>query len=98
MLKKLFVIALFAAIPAFFVMPAAKADNPIASNQWYSAAFTCAAGCWVSSPPYSTATDGEILPGGTEDSVAAPSGTGWIVTGPGTLTVTDIEESGDQFE
>ncbi len=98
MLKRLFVIALLAAIPAFFAMPAAKADSAISSNQWYSAAFTCGAGCYVTSPPYGDGTDGEILPGGTEDSIDAPAGSGWIIDGAGTLTVTDVEASGDYFE
>lgn len=98
MLKRLFVTALLAAIPAFFVMPAAKADSTISSNQWYAGAFYCGADCYVSSPPYGTGVDGEILPGGTENSIAAPAGTGWIINGAGTLTVTDLEDSGDQFE
>jgi len=98
MLKRLSTIALLAAFPAFVAVPAAKADSTISSNQWYSAAFACDAGCYVTSPPYNTGTDGEILPGGTEDSIAAPSGSGWIIDGAGTLTVTDLEDSGDYFE
>lgn len=98
MFKRLFTIAVLAAFPAFVVMPAAKADSTISSNQWYSAAFTCDAGCYVTSPPYSDASDGEILPSGTENSIDAPSGSGWIIDGAGTLTVTDLEASGDYFE
>jgi hypothetical protein len=87
MLKKLFVVALVATIPTFVVMPAAKADSTISSNQWYSAAFNCAADCYVAAPNlFGDGVDGEILPGGTADSIDAPSGTGWIIDGAGTLT------------
>jgi hypothetical protein len=98
MLRRLFAIVLLAAIPAFFVTPAAKADNPIVFNQWYTAGFGVAIPSPVSSSIFALGTDGEILPSGTETSIAAPSGAGWIINGAGTLTLTDLETSGDQFE
>ena len=99
MLKKLFVVALVATIPTFVVMPAAKADNTISSNQWYSAAFNCEADCYVAAPNlFGDGVDGEVLPGGTANAIDAPAGTGWIIDGAGTLTVTDLEDSGDYFE
>jgi hypothetical protein len=98
-LKRLFVIALLAAIPSFFATPAAKADS-LVLNQWYSAAFGTDNPSPVYGPPYSDATDGPVLPGGFASSINAPSGTSWTITlaGSGTLTVTDLEASGDQFQ
>jgi hypothetical protein len=98
MLKRLFAIALLAAIPCFFVAPAARADN-IVVNQWYSAQFGVAIPSSVSGSPYSDATDGPVLSSGFANSIDAPSGTSWTITltGSGTLTVTDLEASGDQF-
>jgi hypothetical protein len=54
----------------------------------------------VTGPPYNTATDGPVLSSGFANSIAAPSGTSWQITltGSGTLTVTDLEDSGDQFQ
>jgi hypothetical protein len=99
MLKRLFVVALVATIPAFVLMPAAKADNTISSNQWYTAAFDCSADCYVAAPNlFGDGTDGEILPSGTESSIDVPAGTSWTIDGAGTLTLTDLEASGDSFE
>ena len=99
MLRRLFVIALLAAVPAFFVTPAAKADN-LVTNQWYSAQFGTVVPSPVSGPPILDATDGPVLPGGFANSIDAPAGTSWQITltGTGTLTVTDLEDNGDQFQ
>jgi hypothetical protein len=86
------------------VTPAAKAAPApapeIVLNQWYSAAFGSDVPSPLYGPPYITATDGPVLPGGFADSIAAPTGTAWTITlaGSGTLTVTDLEYSGDQFQ
>jgi hypothetical protein len=104
MLKRLFVIALLAAIPCFFVTPAAKAaPSPgpeIVLNQWYSAAFGSDVPSPLSGPPYNVATGGPVLPGGFANSIVAPTGTSWTITlsGNGTLTVTDLQISGDGFQ
>ncbi len=97
--RKLFAISLLAAVPLLFVGPVAKADN-IVTNQWYSAQFPCSSTCALQGPPYQTAIDGPVLPDGFADSINAPDGTSWTITltGTGTLTVTDLEQSGDQFQ
>jgi len=99
MLRKLFVFTLLAAIPLFFAMPVAKADN-IVTNQWYSARFGESVPSPISGPPYNVATDGPVLPGGFANSIVAPTGTSWTITlsGNGTLTVTDLQISGDLFQ
>lgn len=97
--RKVFVIALLVAIPLLFVSPVAKASD-IVTNQWYSAAFGYDIPSPVSGPADETGYDGPVLPSGTADSINAPDGTIWTVTlsGSGTLTVTDLEDSGDQFQ
>jgi hypothetical protein len=72
----------------------------IVVNQWYSAQFGTTVPSALSGPPNTTATDGPVLPSGFSNSVDAPTGTRWTITltGPGTLTVTDLEDSGDQFQ
>ena len=98
--KRLFVIALLAAIPSFFATPAAKADN-VGTNQWYSVSFADNPSP-LTGPPYGTQVNGPVLPSGFANSVAAPDGTAWTITlapyQSGTLTVTDVETSGDQFQ
>jgi hypothetical protein len=78
----------------------ASADN-IVLNQWYTGAFT------MPSPAPLTAgvndgflgTDGPVLPDGFADAVLAPV-TPWVITLSqyATLTVTDVEASGDFFQ
>ncbi len=112
--RRLFVIALLAAIPVFFVTPAAKADN-IVVNQWYTGQFgdnwpTPLLGGVDPLIPMGIGMNGPILtppvgpcaptaPAGLAGAIAAPA-PGWVITLPcgGTLTVTDVEMSGDQFE
>jgi hypothetical protein len=98
MQRNLFRAALIAAIPVLFVSQLAKADN-IVSDQWYSASFGSTPGTAVSGPATTTAVDGPLLQGGFGDSINAP-GASWTITvaGTGTLTATDLEESGDQFQ
>jgi hypothetical protein len=98
--KRLFVIALLTAIPSFFAAPAAKADN-VVTNQWYTAQFGSTVPSAVSGGTlFGDATDGPVLPGGFANSIDAPAGTSWTITlaGNGTFTVTDLEDSGDQFQ
>ncbi len=97
--RRLFVVALLVAIPLLLVSQVAKADNVVA-NQWYSGQFGTVVPSPVYGPPYATATDGPVLPGGFADSIDAPTGDSWTITltGSGTLTLTDLEYSGDQFE
>jgi hypothetical protein len=103
MLRSLFVIALLAAIPLFIATPAANAtgvDN-IVLNQWYTAEFPCDVSCALQgSHIFGDGTDGPVLPSGFANSIDAPNGTTWTITLAtlGTLTVTDLETSGDQFQ
>jgi hypothetical protein len=102
MLRRLFTTALLVAVTWFFATPAAKAatvDN-IVTNQWYTAGFT-EPDTALSGPAYLfLGTNGPVLASGFADSVNAPTGTSWQITlsQPGTLTVTDLETSGDQFQ
>lgn len=106
MLKRLFVIALLVAISGFFVTPAAKADSDnIVTNQWYTAQFVSNAPSplfGAGSVEYWLGVDGPILPSGNNfaNSVLAPTGTSWQITltTSGTLTVTDLEATGDEFQ
>ena len=77
----------------------AQADN-IAVNTWYTGTFLIAVPSPVSGgPAVFLGTNGPLVGGGFADSVAAPAGTTWTVTltSPGTLTLTDLQLSGDQF-
>jgi hypothetical protein len=102
MLRRQFVIALLAAIPLFFATPVTKANTAdnIVTNQWYSAQFGDAIPSPLTGPPSTDAVDGPVLPGGFAPSIDAPTGTSWTITlaTSGTLTVTDLEGSGDQFQ
>ena len=74
----------------------------IVANQWYTGHFT-----GIPSPlfagAYSLGTNGPILPTGVANAIAAPGSTtapfSLTITLPngGYLTVTDVEDSGDQF-
>ena len=74
----------------------------IVANQWYTGHFT-----GIPSPlfagAYSLGTNGPILPTGFANAIAAPGSTtapfSLTITLPigGYLTVTDVEDSGDQF-
>jgi PEP-CTERM motif len=87
------------AIGAIAASTTASADN-IVLNHWYGGQFS-------SGPPgplaggvlYHLGTDGPVLPGGFANAITAPASP-WVVTltRPGTLTVTDLEASGDQFQ
>lgn len=88
-----------AASLAVFALGAApaQADN-IVINQWYTGHFT------TSNTPllggaYTLGTHGPVLPAGFANAVVAPA-PAWVVTLPssGTLTVTDVETSGDRFQ
>jgi hypothetical protein len=109
MLQRLFAITLLAAISGFFVTPAAKADN-VVLNQWYTGQFgNVFSTPLLGGVDYALGVNGPILqppvgpcaptaPVGFANAVAAPD-PAWVITLPcgGTLTVTDVEESGDQF-
>jgi hypothetical protein len=87
------------AIAAVAAPIAASADN-IVLNQWYTGSF-------LSPPPsplvagiqFNLGTHGPVLPGGFANAITAPA-PGWTITlsSSGTLTVTDIQASGDQFQ
>jgi hypothetical protein len=105
MSRRLFVIALLVAISGFFVTPAAKADDNIVTNQWYTAQFVSNAPSSLfgaGSAEYTLGVDGPILPSGNNfaNSVLAPTGTSWQITltTSGTLTVTDLQATGDEFQ
>ena len=97
-----FSIVAVAAMVAFALATPASASPIFALNQWYSAQFGTGVPSAVFSPPIVDATDGPLPGGGTQASIDAPTaadGT-WSVTlaGNGYLVVTDLEESGDQFQ
>jgi len=92
--------AVLAAVVSFSAAPA-KA-GAITTNQWYTAAFTTTDTA-LFSPPYTDGLDGPVVNGGLggfASAVDAPAGTDWSITlsGSGTLTVTDVEDSGDYFQ
>jgi len=110
MSRRLFVIALLVVISGFFVTPAAKADN-VVLNQWYTGQF---GNDWptplLGGVDIGLGVDGPILtppvgpcgptaPNGFANAIASPA-PAWAITLPcgGTLTVTDVEASGDQFQ
>jgi hypothetical protein len=79
--------------------PAFALDN-IVLNQWYTGSFIAPApSALVGGSQFYVGTHGPVLPGGFADAVVAP-GAPWTITllGSGTLTVTDFEASGDQFQ
>ncbi len=80
-----------AAVPAYAA--------PIVTNQWYTGQFGSRIGDPLFGPGFSSST-GINAPLGTLPAVQAPSGTSWAITlaGPGTLTVVDAEQFGDQFQ
>lgn len=82
-----------------FVANSAYADN-IVLNQWYTGSFIDPApSSLVGGYQYYLGTHGPVLPGGFADAVVAPNSP-WTITlsSAGTLTVTDFEASGDQFQ
>jgi len=96
------VTAATAALGAFgFAADASAADN-IVLNQWYAGQFT-----GTPSPLFgggTHGTNGPVLPSGFANGISAPGSLttpgSWTITlaGAGTLTVTDVENSGDQFK
>jgi hypothetical protein len=96
--------AMIGAVSLAFVAGPARADNIIV-NQWYTAQFgdnpvPGGPPSPIFGPGFVADFHGPVLPGGFADAVLAPSGTSWTITlsAPGTLTVTDVETSGDQFQ
>lgn len=110
MSRKLFVIALLVAIPLLLVSPVANADN-VVFNQWYTGQFAIvfpsplAGGFLIGlgvhgpilQPPVGPCSP--TIPLGFANAVASPN-PAWVITAPcgGTLTVTDVEVSGDRFQ
>lgn len=78
--------------------PAHAADN-IVTNQWYTGFFTASNTPLVGGPFGTNGTHGPVLGGGFANAVTAPQSP-WTITltGSGTLTVTDVETSGDRFQ
>jgi hypothetical protein len=83
----------------------ARADS-IVTNQWYTGSFTANPTTALSKPLLgggTLGTNGPVLPGGVANAIATPTNGGGllqaIITMPsgGYLTVTDVEQSGDQF-
>jgi len=102
MLRSLLTLTLLAAVALFVATPAAIADN-IVLNQWYEFGFYSPNPSPIQGgviPLYSVAVNGPVLPGGFANSVIAPAGVTWTITTAygGTLTVNDLEASGDQFQ
>jgi hypothetical protein len=69
-------------------------------NQWYTGKFGSIIPSAVSGPSFAPGVNGPLYGGGVANSIDAPAGTSWTVTlsGPGLLTVTDLEVSGDEFQ
>jgi hypothetical protein len=103
--KNLPITMTLAAIVAAFgaALGPAYADN-IVFNQWYTGQF----GLRGNGPPtplfgpslFGPSFHGPIVTGGFANAIDAPAGTSWTITAtsPRTLTVTDVEESGDRFQ
>ncbi|RBP04649.1 putative secreted protein with PEP-CTERM sorting signal [Roseiarcus fermentans] len=85
------------AIVSVVAPSAAFADN-LVLNQWYGGQFS-SPGPLTGGVYTSLGTDGPTFPTGFANAVAAPASP-WVIslTHPGTLTVTDVQASGDQFE
>jgi hypothetical protein len=93
MSRKILITGAATAILSAVALPALAVDN-IVQNTWYAAQFT------TGTPTAPTAVFGPgILPGTSPSGVLAPSGTTWTITltSAESLTVVDVEESGDQF-
>lgn len=86
---------LVATVAAASLAAPALADN-IQLNQWYSGFFTGTPSPLTGAGAYGT--HGPVLPGGFANAVGAPTAP-WSITlsKAGTLTVTDVQTSGDQF-
>jgi hypothetical protein len=86
---------LVATVAAASLGAPALADN-IQLNQWYSGFFTGTPSPLTGAGAYGT--HGPVLPGGFANAVGAPTAP-WTITlsKAGTLTVTDVQTSGDQF-
>ncbi|ARN82852.1 hypothetical protein DSM21852_23650 [Methylocystis bryophila] len=93
--------AAIGAVSLAFGAGPARADN-IVFNQWYAAGFFDPAPSALTSPgpAFGSLINGPVLPGGFADAITAPAGTSWTITttSGGTLTVTDVERTGDQFQ
>lgn len=74
------------------------ADN-IAVNQWYTGYFTAPNTALIGGESAITGTHGPVLGGGFGNAITSPQAP-WSITltGAGTLTVTDVETSGDRFQ
>ncbi|MGH7012534.1 MAG: hypothetical protein ACREEX_16995, partial [Caulobacteraceae bacterium] len=92
--------AAVASLAAFGLAAPAQAADNISLNQWYAGQFTgtpspLAGGGFAG-------TNGPVLPSGFATGLSAPGGSSatWTITltGAGTLTVTDVGASGDQFQ
>jgi hypothetical protein len=80
--------------------PNSASADTIAANQWYGGQFSSPAPAPLAGGVYtSLGTDGPSAPAGFANAVTAPASP-WVITltHPGTLTVVDIQASGDQFQ
>ncbi|MGH6993439.1 MAG: PEPxxWA-CTERM sorting domain-containing protein [Caulobacteraceae bacterium] len=89
--------AAVASLAAFGLAAPAQAADNISLNTWY-------AGQFLGTPSPlagggSPGTNGPVLPSGFATGLSAPTAP-WTITltGSGTLTVTDVEDSGDHFQ
>src|SRR5271165_1698460 len=97
-MKTSFALTAALAIGAVAEPTVASADN-IVVDQWYGGQFSSPAPSSLTGGVYtSLGTDGPRLGGGVANAITAPAGP-WVITltHAGTLTVTDIQSSGDQF-
>jgi hypothetical protein len=76
----------------------AHADN-INLNQWYTGNFGASGTPLLGGAIFGSGTNGPVKGGGFANALALPQSP-WTITltGTGTLTVTDVEASGDRFE
>jgi len=76
----------------------AYADT-IVANQWYTGQFGSSAPSALFGPGLTgqEGTNGPVLPSGTASAVQAPATWSITLANGGSLTVTDVEASGDQF-
>ena len=83
----------------FVTTPAHAVTDNIVLNQWYTGSFTTTGTALFGVGGTGFGSDGPVIGGGFASATGAPAGTSWTITltGSGTLTVTDVKSSGDQF-
>ena len=93
--------AVVAIVAAFGAATGPSYADIIVLNQWYTGQFGQTPGTPLFGPaPALVGVNGPVLPSGFANAISAPVGTSWTITltSASTLTVTDQEFPGDQFQ